>query len=198
MPTVYLVRHGAIVNPKHVIKGRLAGFPLSKEGQNLALAAAKLIPESVKKVFTSPLLRTKQTAEIIAQEKNCPVIVLEDLNEWETQWTGMNEETCVRSKEWNAFLLDPEHCSITEMYPAMRARMLNAYRHILKTNPSSVSVAVSHGDPIGALVSALEGKKIAEYRSGGYPRMGGVVRIVAKNKTDLRPKITWLTKSEEE
>ena len=198
MPTVYLIRHGAIVNPKHILKGRLPGFPLNKKGDALALAAAKLISEPVKTVFASPLLRCQQTGEIIAKYKNCPVVTLQDLNEWETQWTGMPENACVRSKEWNTFLLDPEHYPITEMYPAMQARMLHAYRHILKSNPRSVSVAVSHGDPICALVSVLEGKKNAEYRSGGYPTMGGVVRIVAKNKTDVRPRVDWLTEQEKD
>lgn len=66
---IFLVRHGAVHNPKKLRYGRLPGFPLSDEGREQARAAgAALAARSLRRprVISSPLERADETARLIA------------------------------------------------------------------------------------------------------------------------------------
>src|SRR5947209_13079623 len=66
---ILLVRHAEVQNPKDIVYGRLPRFGLSERGRSQAEAVARFLstrdPEAI---YTSPLLRARQTAEIIARE----------------------------------------------------------------------------------------------------------------------------------
>jgi len=68
--TLYLVRHGAVENPRQVYYGRLPGFGLSREGQQQAQRAADRLcserSEPLAAIYSSPLLRARQTAAPLA------------------------------------------------------------------------------------------------------------------------------------
>jgi broad specificity phosphatase PhoE len=68
MPTtLYLIRHGAVENPRQVYYGRLPGFGLSAEGLRQAQRAASLLCRvSLAAIYSSPLLRARQTAAPLA------------------------------------------------------------------------------------------------------------------------------------
>ena len=71
---IYIIRHGKTeLNKKNVLQGR-SDHPLNDEGIMQAQeAAAKLQGVTFDHVFTSPLIRAIQTAEIVAEGKE-PVI----------------------------------------------------------------------------------------------------------------------------
>ena len=61
-----LVRHGRVHNPEKIFYGRLPGFALSSEGLREARCAAQTLSrEPLAAVYTSPLLRARQTASAI-------------------------------------------------------------------------------------------------------------------------------------
>ena len=61
-----LVRHGRVHNPEKIFYGRLPGFALSSEGLREARCAAQTLSrEPLAAVYTSPLLRARQTARAI-------------------------------------------------------------------------------------------------------------------------------------
>jgi broad specificity phosphatase PhoE len=61
-----LVRHGRVHNPEKIFYGRLPGFALSGEGLREARCAARALSrEPLAAVYTSPLLRARQTASAI-------------------------------------------------------------------------------------------------------------------------------------
>jgi broad specificity phosphatase PhoE len=61
-----LVRHGRVHNPDKIFYGRLPGFALSSEGLREARCAAQTLSrEPLAAVYTSPLLRARQTARAI-------------------------------------------------------------------------------------------------------------------------------------
>ena len=63
------MRHGEYENPDKLMPGRSEGFPLSEKGIIETRAAGVFLKDKkIARVFSSPLLRTKQTAEIIARE----------------------------------------------------------------------------------------------------------------------------------
>lgn len=60
------MRHGRVHNPDKIFYGRLPGFALSSEGLREARCAAQTLSrEPLAAVYTSPLLRARQTARAI-------------------------------------------------------------------------------------------------------------------------------------
>ncbi len=65
--TIYLMRHGQVHNPTNVLYGRMPGFALSEAGVQQAHAAGKwLADQRVSAIYSSPMERAQQTAEIVA------------------------------------------------------------------------------------------------------------------------------------
>jgi broad specificity phosphatase PhoE len=75
---LYLIRHGEHKLPAGTLAGRLPGIYLSERGKAQARALARRL-EKVKLavVYTSPLERTRQTAEFVAAPHGLPVSLLE-------------------------------------------------------------------------------------------------------------------------
>jgi broad specificity phosphatase PhoE len=60
---ISFVRHGEVYNPDNVFYGRLAGFSLSGNGKYQAVRAAEALnSRRLAAIFSSPLLRARQTA----------------------------------------------------------------------------------------------------------------------------------------
>jgi broad specificity phosphatase PhoE len=66
--TIYFVRHGTVENPQNIFYGNLPSYRLSADGLRQARA---LIPffldKSISRIISSPLLRARQTARVIAE-----------------------------------------------------------------------------------------------------------------------------------
>ena len=82
--TLFLIRHGetdanrvlghGVLGPTHsepiIFKsGSNTNISLNVLGRNHAMEAAKELPDSISEIYASPLLRVKETAEIIAEMK---------------------------------------------------------------------------------------------------------------------------------
>src|SRR5512137_923961 len=80
---LHLVRHGEVDNPTGIFYGRLPRYALGTEGRAQAVATARLLAdEPVTAIYTSPMLRARQTARAIAREhKGRQVRVSSLLNE---------------------------------------------------------------------------------------------------------------------
>ncbi|MBK7916499.1 MAG: histidine phosphatase family protein [Chloroflexi bacterium] len=87
---ISFVRHAEVENPTNVFYGRLDGFPLSATGMRQAqLLANRLKDLELTAIYSSPLLRAKQTAEAIsAYHSNIPTIISELINEIKTPYDG--------------------------------------------------------------------------------------------------------------
>jgi len=88
---IYLVRHGQTVWNE---EGKLCGssdVPLSDEGLVQAQkVAARMKNVNLSAIYSSPLLRARQTAEAIASHHNLPVQVEPDLREVDYgEWEGL-------------------------------------------------------------------------------------------------------------
>ena len=78
---VYVIRHGLTeLNKKKVVNGQI-DEPLAPEGIEQAKVASQLIPETIKVIYTSPLLRARQTAEIINSKLKRPIYPQQELTE---------------------------------------------------------------------------------------------------------------------
>ena len=78
MATILLVRHGE--NDwvkKHRLAGWIEGIHLNENGRQQAAAAAeRLTPLPIKALYSSPVLRCRETAEFIAKAKDLPMNIL--------------------------------------------------------------------------------------------------------------------------
>lgn len=78
---IYLIRHGLThLNKAKKVNGEV-DEPLASEGIEQAQAIVELIPKSVTQIYSSPLLRARQTAEIISSATNLPITVANELTE---------------------------------------------------------------------------------------------------------------------
>src|SRR6266700_7514412 len=77
--TIYLIRHGEVKNPDNIIYARLPKFDLSANGKKQAEQAAEFLKDKhIEAIYSSPLERAKQTAEIIQKELDLPEIYFSD------------------------------------------------------------------------------------------------------------------------
>lgn len=83
--TATLVRHGQTqANVDGIVDTAIPGAPLTPLGETQAKAAAqRLAPNEYDAVFASPLLRTRQTAQYLADELGQPVRIDDGLREVE-------------------------------------------------------------------------------------------------------------------
>ena len=164
---VHLVRHGLVENPRRLVYGRLPGWHLSAEGRAQAEAAARrLRGREVAALYSSPLERARETADVLAAALGAALTVRDDLTEatlaapWEGQpWTHVQDAHRAR---WETYLHRPlELVDVPEPVAALADRMARAIRELAAAHPAAEVVAVSHGDPIKAGVLALTGGDLA-------------------------------------
>src|ERR1700733_6832879 len=78
---IYIIRHGLTpLNKAKKVNGEV-DEPLAPEGIEQAKTIIPLIPESVTHIYSSSLLRAKQTAETINSELHLPLYFQDELSE---------------------------------------------------------------------------------------------------------------------
>jgi broad specificity phosphatase PhoE len=97
---LYFVRHGeSEANTRHVISNRESIFRLTPKGRQQAEAlAGKLKGIPFQAIFSSPVLRARETAEILSAASGVPCQVTEALREYDC---GILEEKSDR-ESWNS------------------------------------------------------------------------------------------------
>jgi probable phosphoglycerate mutase len=160
--TVLFVRHGQTATTGKVLPGRAPGLHLSEKGREQADAAAARLGElsTVAAVYTSPLERTRETAAPIAKRLGLKAAVERDLLECDFgEWTGRELKALMKLPEWHTVQRYPTGFRFPggESFPEMQARMERAVDRMRDKHPGQTVVAVSHADPIKALVAAAVG-----------------------------------------
>lgn len=154
MTTIGFVRHGVTAWNK---EGRAQGssdIPLDDEGIAMAEYVAKrLAREQWDVVYTSPLIRAKKTAEIIAERK--PGVSLLEDNRLREFGGGLIEGTTEveRLEKWGESWRDLELG--VEPHDQIISRGMAFIEDIKATHPGQRVLVVSHGGFIKRLVGAL-------------------------------------------
>jgi broad specificity phosphatase PhoE len=96
------LRHGEVQNEKDIFYSNLPGFYLSNNGREQAKDAGRKIKEQfdIKNIVSSPLLRARQTAEIVNSVLNINITISYNIIEWSgpNDWVGKTWEE-IRSTE---------------------------------------------------------------------------------------------------
>lgn len=150
---LYLVRHGATANnmarpPR--LQGRRENPGLSDEGQRQARAVAELLAERpITAVYCSPLLRARETSEIIAATHKLTPTTVDDLIEVDVgHWEGRDWGEIERSEPdaYRRFIEDPAAHPYAggESLSALAARVLPAVDELLQRHLGQAIAVVGH------------------------------------------------------
>ena len=176
MTTVLLIRHGRTsANTAGVLAGRSSGVVLDEVGhRQVAEAAARIAAVPVKAVVTSPLRRCRQTAQaLVAAHGNAsPILVEQGLVECAYgEWTGKSLRELSKDKLWSAVQQQPSAVRFPggESMTEMSARAVGAIRSWdgkigAEHGAGAVWVAVSHGDPIKAILADALGMHLDSFQ----------------------------------
>ncbi len=114
-------------------------------------------------IYASPLERTRETAAPIAEAVGCEVQLDEGLIELDVgEWTGIALAEAAKRPEWKVIQGYPSGFTFPggESFLAMQARMVATLDGYRRRHPGQTIVAVSHADPIRAVVAHAMGTHI--------------------------------------
>jgi broad specificity phosphatase PhoE len=162
---IHLIRHGEVHNPGAVIYGRLPHFRLSDRGHQMAAAAAEELrvqKRPVGKIFASPLLRTRESAEHVEKafgvEAKTDERLIEPWNKFEGRKLGAGHIALRPHLFYH--LRNPQRPSWGEPFDEIASRMLESMDHAWNSVPDGDVVLVSHQLPIEMVHRKLSGKKL--------------------------------------
>lgn len=150
-----LLRHGERQESR-VLVGRLPGIALSERGRNeIAAVAERLAESNIAALYSSPLQRTRESAEIVAARLGLAVALHDDLIELDFgEWTGATFEAIRADPRWPAWANQRSLATIPggESMRQVQRRAVEALLEIGEAHPDASVVVVSHGDVIRAML----------------------------------------------
>ncbi len=185
--TMYFIRHGSVENKQAVMYGRLPGFELSEKGRSEVEKTAKyLADKGIVAIFTSPLVRTFETANIISKQiPQATITHVYDLIETESShWQGLPFEAVATNVYYEDFLNNPASSEVDENLNQIAARMEKVTEDILAKYKSKTVAVVSHECPILALKLKLEDKSLNTLKNY-HLATAGVIKFVFEENGKL-------------
>lgn len=160
MEKLFLVRHGETVwNSERRYIGR-TDLPLSEEGLRQASNLAKRFSAGkVEAIFTSPLKRSVQTAEIVGKEIGLKAVVVPELIEIDFgDWEGLTYEE-IKQKFGDLidrWLFSPSRVEIPsgERWEMVTKRVENFLVKMAK-RPEKTGLAITHGGIIKIIIGLI-------------------------------------------
>jgi broad specificity phosphatase PhoE len=156
---IYTIRHGITpLNKQNKVNAEV-DEPLAPEGIEQAKAVASSIPKSVSIIYSSPLLRARQTAEVISSALKLPVIVADQLAEIRMgslagkSWEEMADGQALKKKH-RAVDFDYRQYG-GESLEHVKKRVISFFREINNKFPDRSVLLVTHGG-IVRLIQLLE------------------------------------------
>lgn len=137
----YFIRHGETDwNHRNIIMGQ-SDIPLNELGTKQAIEARKLFKNiEFDNIYTSPLKRAFQTAEILNQDAKYSIIIKEGLKE--RKWG--EKEGCLHNNPLSS-LKDSELPKGAEKWDEFELRILTAIKEILEISSGTPLIAAHAG-----------------------------------------------------
>jgi broad specificity phosphatase PhoE len=147
---IHLIRHGQVHNPAQILYGRMPRFRLTAAGRRQAQTAGRhLNGMAIEALYSSPLLRARQTAREILSHVNSPQVHISTL---------LNEVCTVYEGRPGAEIDDRNGDVYTgaaacfEQPADVVARTRKFIRNVRRRHPGGRIAAVTHGDIITFIV----------------------------------------------
>lgn len=172
-----MLRHAEVHNPRDIVYGRLARFGLSTRGRDQAERAGRfLAARPIAAIYTSPLLRARQTAALVsAYHPNAPVRISPAVIEVKTGYQGSPNSILKPGFSFYHPRFSPEDETMLDVHN----RMLRFVSKLARRHMGSAAVVVSHGDPIAILRLGLEGRELIseELHRTVYPARASLLQV---------------------
>jgi broad specificity phosphatase PhoE len=183
--SISLVRHGMVHNPDDVFYGRMPRFRLSSEGQQQVRSAGNVLKnKSLAAVFSSHLLRSRQTAnEILTHYPHLKIQLSKLLLEIHSPWDG-KPSAVVDHRLGDIYTGSGESY---EQPDDVASRVRRFFSRVLKSYSGRSVVAVTHGDVVAfAVLWASRAEVSARNKAGlhkfgvsdGYPATGSITTFL--------------------
>ena len=161
MTTLFLVRHGQASFPASTIAGRLPGVALSTPGRTqVHELAQQLDTVPIRAVYTSPLQRTQETADILTERLQLPAITDDNFNELDYgTWTGKTYHELDADPAWTLFNRRRSLARIPggESMLEVERRAFAGTSRLCKQHPGQLLVVVTHADVIRTVLARCIG-----------------------------------------
>ncbi|GHD29436.1 histidine phosphatase family protein [Nocardiopsis kunsanensis] len=159
---VHLLRHGEVYNPSKVLYGRMPDFHLSDRGREMAdIAADWFEGHDIAVLLSSPLDRTRETAEPIQKRTDLPVTLDDRLIEAANRFEGLSlSARSVRDPNVLSKVYNPFRPSWGEAYSEIVQRMVEVIKVARRAAWGREAVCVSHQLPIWMARRAAERKRL--------------------------------------
>ena len=171
MTTILLARHGETDwNRDNRFQGH-ADPPLNETGRaQAAELAAALAEEPLAAVYSSPLQRAFETAEIVASPHGLQPVPVEALSEVDVgSWEGLTRAEIEERfpDQFARWLAYEQGWDDGETYDEMGARVLAALLELAAAHEGDEILVVSHGGPVRAAYALADRITHAEARRRG-------------------------------
>jgi phosphoserine phosphatase len=175
MTEILLARHGETDwNRESRFQGR-ADPPLNDLGRGQAAGLAETMAgEEVAAIYTSPLRRALETAEVVAQPHQLTPAAVEGLREVDVgSWEGLTRREVEQRfpEEFHRWLDYGQGWDDGETYEQMGRRVIAALEELAWKHNDERIIAITHGGPIRAALARAVGMSYSEARRAG-PSIG--------------------------
>ncbi|KMQ50185.1 Phosphoglycerate mutase family protein [Chitinispirillum alkaliphilum] len=156
MSIFYLIRHGECDCGGKYLAGR-SEIGLNERGVEQATRLAQKLKETrFDKIISSPIRRTRETAEIIASAQGKSVILDNSFQEISYgEWSGKSFDELSNSRLWDRYNKFRALSKIPggEMIITVQCRMVEGVEKLRRESSGEVIAIISHSDPIKSVVA---------------------------------------------
>lgn len=145
---IYFVRHGEVHNPLKIWYGRLPFYRLSANGkQQIENTAEYLMDKNIDIIYSSPLLRARQSAEILRKKLGLSKVNFsKEILEVKSSLQGL-PDAYLASINYDIFA-SSENKITGETIEDLSQRVQRFIAKLVKLYKGKSIIVVSHGDPI--------------------------------------------------
>jgi broad specificity phosphatase PhoE len=167
--TLHLVRHGDVYNPHGTYYGRLPRYRLSDLGRWQAENAGIFLAQHpIAAIYASPMLRARQTADIINQQIRVTRHQSKLINEAHTPHDGISRSELI-ARDFNLYTGSPPEF---EQPADIVARVSRFCEQVKRRYAGKQVVAVTHGDVVVFSLMWAKGAELTHANRKYMPAWG--------------------------
>lgn len=161
MTTIYLVRHAVTSHTGHKLTGWMEGVHLTEEGvQQAEVTAEQLSGVEFSAIYSSPIDRTRETAEVIAAHHDLEVSITRGIGEVQYgKWTNRPLKSLARTKLWATIQRWPSAVRFPEgeTLREVQTRSVDEIERLREKHQNETICCVSHADTIKLVIAHYMG-----------------------------------------